>query len=463
MFHQSEDTAKTASLILDGLPMGLLFCDRQGIVRFVNYAYASLLAMKPHEIVGRDILQIIPHSRAHLVMEKGKSEMGELCQLGSDQSQPVIVNRLPVRNEHGEVAGMISQALFKDPEDLQKLSAKMELLGRKLSQYKKRFEASAAAQHTFSSILGESEIMVRVKMQAQSYARLDEPVLILGQTGAGKELFAHAIHAHSPRASGPLVCINCATIPRDLFESEIFGYSRGAFSGASQQGKIGQIELANGGTLFLDEIGEMPPEIQAKLLRVLETRTVCRLGSVSSKRIDFRLLAATNRNIAAMLKKGSFREDLYYRINTFMLEIPPLCERGNDILLIARYILHRMGLDHIKFSPETENAMLFFEWPGNVRQLHNAVVHAAATRQNDIIEIQDFPPETLPSMTIATNLKSKGGKLASWRFQAEREAIVQILLACNGNVAACARELKIARTTLYEKMRRYGIDPRKSA
>lgn len=460
MFYNNEESARTAALILDGLPMGLLFCDRDGIVRFVNHAYASLLGLAPAQILGREILKLIPHSRAYVVMEQGKAEMGELCQLGAENSRPVIVNRLPVRNEAGEIAGMISQALFKNPEDLQKLSAKMEQLGRKLNQYKKRFAASVAPQHTFASILGESEIMLRLKMQAQSYARLDEPVLILGPTGSGKELFAHAIHAASPRAAGPLVCINCATIPRDLFESEIFGYARGAFSGARSDGKIGQMELADKGTLFLDEIGEMPPEIQAKLLRVLETRAVCRLGSVSSRNIDFRLVAATNRNLAAMLKNGSFREDLYYRINTFILDIPPLCERSADILPIARYILHRMGLDHVKFSMETESALCQFDWPGNVRQLHNAVVHAATTRQKDLIEITDFPPETLPDLPRRAARKETRGDLADMRAAAERQAIVQMLYSFDGNVAACARELKIARTTLYEKMRRYKVDPR---
>lgn len=460
MFLTDEDSSQIASLILNGLPMGLLFCDRKGIVRYVNHAYASLLGLSPAQILGCDILELIPHSRAHIVMEMGKAEMGELCQLGPEHSRPVIVNRLPVRNGLGDVEGMISQAIFKDPEDLRKLSAKMEQLGRKLNQYKKRFAASVAPQHTFGSILGESEIMRRLKMQAQSYARLEEPVLILGPTGAGKELFAHAIHAASVRSDGPLVCINCAAIPRDLFESEIFGYAKGAFSGARNDGKIGQLELADKGTLFLDEIGEMPPEIQAKLLRVIETRAVCRLGSVSSRNIDFRLVAATNRNISAMLKNGSFREDLYYRINTFILDIPPLCERRDDILPIARYILHRMDLDHVKFSPETENALYAFDWPGNVRQLHNAVVHAAATRQKDLIEISDFPPETLPNRSRLAAPAPQTAELADWRAAAERKAIVQMLHTFGGNVAACARELKIARTTLYEKMRRYRVDPR---
>lgn len=464
MFHEQCDFAETACLILDGLPMGILFCDEKGIIRFVNKAYASLSGCLPSEMLGKYILDVIPHSRAMLVMESAMAEMGELCQLGGEKSRPVIVNRLPVKNSQGQIAGMISQAIFRDPEDLQKLSSKIEQLSRKVSQYKKRFEASLAAQHSFASILGESRAIARLKRLGESYAALDEPVLILGPTGVGKELFAHALHSASPRANGPLVCINCATIPGDLFESELFGYVRGAFSGARQDGKMGQIELADKGTLFLDEIGEMPPDIQAKLLRVLETRTIFRLGSVSAKKVDFRLLAATNRNLNAMLRNGGFREDLFYRINTFVLEIPPLSEREDDILPIANYILKRMGLGHVTLAPETQEAMKKFHWPGNVRQLHNAVVHAATMRQEDILRIRDFPPEILENLSAEqpqTHFQVNSGQLADLKAELEANTIKNALIVHKGNVAATARNLKISRASLYEKMRKYGVNPRK--
>lgn len=448
-------SGEIAALILDGLPMGVLFCDRDGLIRFVNAAYAQLLDKKPEELIGSPITRFIPHSRAREVMENGRPEMGELCQLGSSSSQPVIVNRLPVRDRDGEISGMISQALFNDPEELKRLSSKIERLGRKLSHYKKRFEASLAPQYTFASILGESPVMRGLKSQAANFARYDEPILILGPTGAGKELFAHAAHAASPRSSGPLVCVNCAALPRDLFESELFGYASGAFSGARQDGKMGQIELADKGTLFLDEIGETPPDIQAKLLRVLESRSVRRLGAVSATPIDFRLIAATNRNIDAMLKNGSFREDLYYRINTFALEIPPLCERGDDIPLLARSVLRRMGLEHVVIPPDVEEAMLRFSWPGNVRQLRNAVARAATVRVGNVLQIADFPPETLPSMT--DHPAPRSGDLSEMMASAEAVAVKAALDARGGNVAATARDLRVARATLYEKIRKFGI------
>lgn len=447
------------SLILDSLPMGVLFCDMDGVIRFVNKAYSDLLGQRPEELLGRDITDIIPHSRARVVLRDGRAEMGELCQLGPGNALPVIINRIPVRDSQGRLAGMVSQAIFNDPEELKKLSSKIEHLGHTLNQYKRRIKASLSPQYSLRSILGESAPMRRLKRQVQSYAQLDAPVLILGATGAGKELFAHALHAESPRAEGPLVSINCAAIPKDLFESELFGYARGAFSGAHQDGKIGQIELADKGTLFLDEIGEMPTEIQAKLLRVLESRSICRVGSVNARHVDFRLVAATNRNLSAMLSTGSFREDLYYRINTFVLEIPPLRERADDILPIARYVLSRMGLEHLSFSPEAEAAMLAFSWPGNVRQLHNAVVHAATMRQGDLIEVGDFPPDTLPGANLPLHAVP-AGDLSDIMADAEAVIIRKVLAEQGGNVSRTARTLHIARTTLYEKLRKYGISRR---
>ena len=451
--------SEVTSLILDSLPMGVLFCDMDGVIRFVNKAYADLLGQRPEELLGRDITEIIPHSRARVVLRDGRAEMGELCQLGPGNALPVIVNRIPVRDGQGRLAGMVSQAIFNDPEELKKLSSKIDHLGHTLNQYKRRIKASLSPQYSLRSILGESAPMRRLKQQVQSYAQLDAPVLILGATGAGKELFAHALHAESPRAEGPLVSINCAAIPKDLFESELFGYARGAFSGAHQDGKIGQIELADKGTLFLDEIGEMPPEIQAKLLRVLESRSICRGGSVNARNVDFRLVAATNRNISAMLSAGSFREDLYYRINTFVLEIPPLRDRADDILPIARYVLSRMGLEHLTFSPEAEAAMLAFSWPGNVRQLHNAVVHAATMRHGDLIEVDDFPPDTLPSADLPLRTVA-AGDLSDIMADTEAVVIRKVLAEQGGNVSRTARTLHIARATLYEKLRKYGISRR---
>lgn len=447
-----DNVEPNMGLILDNLAMGLLYCDRQGIVRFVNRAYAELLGKKPEHLIGLPITVAIPHSRAHEVMANGHPEMGDLCQLGL--AQPVIVNRLPARDRNGEIIGMISQAIFREPQELLNLSARIERRSRKSGLQRRRSQPGYVNSFTFENILGHSDAINMLKAQARRYSAFSEPILILGETGTGKELFARAIHSESAAARGPLICINCASIPGELFESELFGYEKGAFSGARHEGKVGLIELADGGTLFLDEIGELSPEIQAKLLRVLETGLLSRLGSVNSRHIDFRLIAATNRNLKDLLAGGKFREDLYYRINTFALQLPPLRQREEDVLIIACAILQGLGLEYVAFAPETSKKMKEARWPGNVRQLRNAVVRAAAMRRSEIIYPEDFPEDSLEAHS------GDSRPLARAAESAEANAIENALRKSGSNVAAASRLLRISRSSLYEKMRRYGIHPR---
>lgn len=449
--------SEMTSLILDSLPMGVLFCDMDYIIRFVNKAYADLLGQRPEDLLGCDITEIIPHSRARVVLRDGRAEMGELCQLGPGNALPVVVNRIPVRDGQGRLAGMVSQAIFNDPEELKKLSSKIDHLGHTLNQYKRRIKASLAPQYSLRSILGESAPMRRLKQQVRSYAQLDAPVLILGATGAGKELFAHALHAESPRAEGPLVSINCAAIPKDLFESELFGYARGAFSGAHQDGKIGQIELADKGTLFLDEIGEMPPEIQAKLLRVLESRSVCRVGSVNARNVDFRLVAATNRDLEAMITAGTFREDLYYRINSMKLRLPSLRERREDIPLLVRFFLDHMGAGETVCTEEAMHALMAYSWPGNIRELRNAVGHALSLCREGRVSPADLPPELRRhTLCLDENADAKG-RLRAIARSSEAQTLLLTLREQGWNVAKTARVLGLSRAGIYVKMRRFGI------
>jgi len=458
--HRTREAA--ASLVFDHLPMGVLFCDSDYVIRLINQAYAELLGKHPDELVGRNITEVIPSSRAPEVMAAGKPEMGDLCSIpGPKANQKLVVNRIPVHDASGALVGMISQAIFNDPSELKRLSDKIEHLGRKLSQYKRRMAATLHAQYSLASLKGESGPMSQLKERLRSYARMDAPVLILGATGTGKELAAHALHDESNRSAGPLVSINCAAIPKDLFESELFGYVRGAFSGAHQGGKMGQIELADQGTLFLDEIGDMPPQAQAKLLRVLESRTICRVGAVTSEPVDFRLIAATNRDIKSMIRAGSFREDLYYRINTFVLEIPALRDRTEDILPLARYFLSRMGHDDISFTPAAVAALESFEWPGNIRQLNNAILHAATMRVGSAIDACDLPPEIRPAgvatATACPPPPQERSDLAEILAHNEAALIENALREQGGNVTRAASALGVSRATLYEKMKKHGV------
>lgn len=459
--HDTIANEAVTSLVFDHLPMGVLYCDSSYVIRFANKAYAELLGKRPQDIIGKNITAVIPSSRAPEVMATGKAEMGDLCSIpGPKADQKLVVNRIPVRDAAGSLVGMISQAIFNDPSELKRLSIKIEQLGQKLSQYKRRMAATLHAQYSLTSLRGDSAPMRQLKDRLRSYARMDAPVLILGATGTGKELAAHALHAESTRNAGPLVSINCAAIPKDLFESELFGYVRGAFSGAHHGGKMGQIELADGGTLFLDEIGDMPIQAQAKLLRVLESRTICRVGAVTAEPVDFRLIAATNRNIKDMIQDGSFREDLYYRINTFIIEIPSLRDRTEDILPLAHHFLARMGHDGVTFTPAAVSALQSFEWPGNIRQLHNAILHAATMREGNAIDVCALPPEIRPAQAAPAAScppqQDRNG-LAGILAHSEASIIENALREQGGNVTRAAFALGVSRATLYEKMKKYGV------
>jgi len=333
-----------AESILDTMPMGVIFCDRDCIIRFVNETYARYLGIVKNQALGRHITELIPDSRAAVVMQNGVAEMGEQCSIGQGRARrTLIVNRIPVRAADGAVVGMLSQSIFGNPEELKCLSEKIERLDQKVSLYKTRMNTALAARYNMESILGQSAALRGAKQHLLRYARTEAPVLLLGATGTGKELFANALHHASARASGPFVGINCAAIPNDLFESELFGYLPGAFTGAQREGRIGKIELAHKGTLFLDEIGDLPLTAQVKLLRVLEDKLVHRLGANSPTRVDFRLVAATNRDLQSMMRDGLFREELYYRMAGLSIRIPPLRERTEDIPMLVAHQLSCMN------------------------------------------------------------------------------------------------------------------------
>ena len=313
-------------LAMSSLPTGLFICDRDGIIRFINDAYANYLRVRPEDAMGRHITDFIPDSGIPAVIASGEPELGAWRSIQGSERK-ILVNRIPLRDQDGHVIGAFSLTLFDTPEQMQALLQRVDFLDKKVNSYARRIKSALRASHTINSILGNSPAITAFKSYLLRYARTESPVLILGATGTGKELAASAIHMASNRPDGPFVSINCAAIPKELFESEVFGYVPGAFSGAHKDGKIGQIELADQGTLFLDEVGDLPLNAQVKLLRVLESHKSKRLGAVSEREIDFRLLAATNQDLKTCVEKGSFRADLYYRLNVIPLEIPPLRNR----------------------------------------------------------------------------------------------------------------------------------------
>ncbi|MCL4515115.1 MAG: sigma 54-interacting transcriptional regulator [Firmicutes bacterium] len=311
------------------------------------------------------------------------------------------------------------------------------------------------AKYTFDDILGEDPRLVEVLYQAREYATVNSTVLISGETGTGKEMFAHAIHLAGARKAGPFVAVNCAALPENLLESELFGYVEGAFTGARKSGKPGLFELANQGTIFLDEIGEMSSRLQARVLRVLEEGEILRLGDERVIRIDVRVIAATNRDLVLMVQDVAFRKDLYYRINVLPLEIPPLRERGGDAVFLAEYFLSilckQLGKEPPRLSPEAQRAISSHPWPGNIRELRNVAERLALRCQGpevsgaELVRIAGLAALNGPAL-------KPDGRLFDTMERLEREVILEAVAETNGNRSEAARRLGISRTTLWRRL-----------
>jgi transcriptional regulator with PAS, ATPase and Fis domain len=318
-------------------------------------------------------------------------------------------------------------------------------------------------------IVGASPRMQRIFRLMAKVAPTDSTVLLIGESGTGKELVARSIHLQSRRAAGPFVAVNLGALPETLMESELFGYVRGAFTGAAGE-RPGLVEAADGGTLFLDEIGDMPLATQVKLLRTLENNEVRRLGDNASRVVNVRVVAATHRDLHRMVAAGTFREDLYYRLNVIQIELPPLRERRGDIGLLASYFLERIGEREGRqwtFAPETQALLERYDYPGNVRELENAIAHAVAVAEGRVLLPVDLPAALSALRMLPTHAaveegapppRDDGRARDTWSLaDMEREHIARVLARHHGNATAAARQLGISRTTLWRKLRAYGL------
>jgi len=338
-----------------------------------------------------------------------------------------------------------------DPDDLSNL-VRNALRQRELTEENVRLKEKVSELAQVSPIVGDSPKMQRVFDMIRTVAETDSTVVIRGESGTGKELIARAVHAQSKRRFFPIVAVNAGSIPESLLESELFGHEKGAFTGAQYRRK-GKIELAHGGTLFLDEIGDVTPKMQIDLLRVLETKRFTRLGGNQEITSDFRLVCATHKNLEQLVETGTFREDLYYRINVFSIEVPPLRERTDDIMPLARFFVAKyaraMGKPERAVSPDAERLLGEYRWPGNVRELENAIERAMVIGSGETIRAEDLP----------LHLENGGAVEPVERSLAavEKEHITRVLEELGGNVSQAAKVLGIDRATLYNKMKRYGV------
>lgn len=321
-------------------------------------------------------------------------------------------------------------------------------------------------KYKFDNIIGTSQAMQQVFTRMEKVAGTDSTILILGASGTGKELVAKAIHFNSPRKDQPFVAINCGAIPADLLESELFGHVKGAFTSAVTD-KPGKFEVANGGTIFLDEIGDMPLQLQMKLLRVLQEHEIERVGSSKKTKLDIRLISATNVALAEQVKNGKFREDLYYRLNVIPIVLPPLKERRGDIALLARFFLEKickeMNRTQLSIDDSAMRAIEAYDWPGNVREMENVIERTVTLTDETIITCADLPPDIAPSNleqpTLSPVVTSEGVDINQVIADIESQMILQAMDISNGVKARAAALLNLNRTTLVEKIKRLGIEP----
>ena len=463
---------------------GMMLVDRQARVVWVNDQYKRFLPAlgfeRVEDFVGHPVASVVQNTQMHHVLETGKPILIDLL---TNRAGTFVVSRVPLRDNLGEVIGVLGIVLFDHAEtSLQPLVGKFALLQRDLDDARRELASQRNSQrisqrngqrqsrYTFASFVGASPAAVEVKRQARRAAQTSSPVLLLGETGTGKELLAHAIHASSGRANGAFISLNIAAVPDTLLEAEFFGVSPGAYTGADRKGRDGKFKLADGGTLFLDEIGDMPLGLQAKLLRALQEGEIEPLGSNKLIPFDARVIAATSRDLGQLVRDGSFREDLFYRLNVLPIRVPPLRERREDIPALVELLGEDMALRSDAQPPElSADALTLLSaqvWRGNIRELRNVLEQAAmrsdsnqifpshleaVLHESGIAQVTPVSASTTPAMPL--QLGSTAPRLlADQVAELECQAIAAAMNTAKGNKVVAAKMLGISRAMLYDRL-----------
>jgi propionate catabolism operon transcriptional regulator len=434
--------------ILDYSVEGIVAVDKDGAISIMNKA-AAKLSNQPEAVTGRGADAVIPQLQLTSVISSGQPKLGCFQSIGGLQ---MVINCVPIKIK-GQIAGAI--ATFQPVTMIQEVEGAFR---RKLHQ------KGLIAKATFNTICAESKIMSKTLTLAQEYSLVDSNVLIMGETGTGKEIFAQSIHNGSTRKPGPFVPVNCAALPENLLETELFGYAEGAFTGAVKGGKMGLFEQAHKGTIFLDEISEISPRIQGQLLRVLQEREIRRLGDDRVVPVDVRVIAATNRDLRQLVKEGKFRSDLYYRLDVLKLCIPPLRERSQDVLLLLKLFMaqyaNRFNRPRAALAAEAEALLLTYKWPGNVRELRNIAERLVVFSKGSATIVQaDHIRSVLSEMTGAGKaahnaVPVKAASIQELKEEAELERIQTALIETNFNAGKTAQMLGLSRTTLWRRIKR---------
>ncbi|MFJ1254887.1 sigma-54 interaction domain-containing protein [Cupriavidus sp. CuC1] len=440
----------------------MVVVDTSARITYMSPVHEKFFGLKHGEAIGRHVTSVIENTKLQEVVATGK---GQVAQLQEMHGVTRVVSRLPIFDRNKRVVAAIGQVMFKGPEAIRELTVELAKVKQELDFYRRELSGIRNRSYGLDQIVGSSDAVRRLKENILRVAPLDVPVLLAGESGTGKEMVAHAIHMLSPRSDKPLVLVNSAAMPPNLVESELFGYEPGAFTGADRKGRKGKFEAADTGTLFLDEIGDMPIDMQVKLLRVLQDGQFERVGGDRARHSDFRLISASNRDFKAMIANSSFRLDLFYRISAVTLRLPALRDRLEDIPELAETFLEAFALRH--GAPKksiAESAIRFLQsraWPGNIRQLQHAIERAAIFCDGPVLSVADFGSMEGAEQALAWRQsgapvagagKPRQPDIREAKERLESELIVEAMRRTGGNKKRVAEELGISRSYLYKRL-----------
>ncbi len=442
---------------------GILISDNKGNVLYVNHAYENTTGLKKDDLLGKNLKILLEqklfNTAASLSVLENQKPFSLIHQYVTGKSALTTAN--PIFDEDENLIGVVCNT--RNVTELVSMRKELEETKELTQKYSEELQKLREEQLKCEGLVYRSQTMTDTLKFALKTAAFDNTVLIGGESGTGKEVLAKFIHQHSPRKEGPFIKINCSAIPGELFESELFGYVPGSFTGASSQGKTGMFELADGGTILLDEIGELDLSVQPKLLRVLQEMEVHPVGAEKSVKIDVRVLAATNVNLADAVKEGRFREDLFFRLNVLPIKIPPLRERKEDVILIASYFLEKLNRKYkrnITFTSEVEHILTNYSWPGNVRESENLVEYLFIVNPKDQITVEQLPSWVLTEHVMEEYICEDGDCTPRLNYMLDmyEKNIITIALRKHNSVKETAKTLDIHPSTLFRKIKKHNIN-----
>ncbi len=448
-----QKIVKQLNTIIESVYDGLYITDGRGITIRVNSSWERITGLKPEDVLGKNTVEL--EKKGYIskfvtpIILKEKSPIS--IQAKTVTNREVLVTGNPVLGQDGKVEMVVTTV--RDLSEMRRLSRELNEAKRLVKHYKNKMQRLKKQLTSTEEIVIESNSMKKIIELCSQVASTSAPVLITGETGVGKEIIARILHEKSP-SKGPFIKINCSTIPENLLEAELFGYEKGAFTGANNQGKPGLFEIANGGTLVLDEIGELPLSLQAKLLNVLQDYEIKRLGGLKKRKIEVRFICLTNKNLKEMVSDGSFREDLYFRINVIPIHIPPLRERKEDIVPLTHLFLQRFNQKyrkHKSIQHEVVDALLSYNWPGNVRELKNLIERLVIMSRDTTICLSDLPPDIRDTIFKFSMEQALSLKELVQHFEAQ---VIYKTIKQTGSVESAALKLKVNPSTLYRKLQK---------